>query len=159
MLKYIQHRDPEDPNLCDDGDDDDDTPRITERSADPFDRTSPRHRRFADGSRSKLSSSASDSSKDHAISGKAIDSSTCFDALTKSLMSKEVLSNNPILVVERDRFKLFEEIIGRCMVLLLIGGSACVCLRDSSGRLWQTCLLYTSPSPRDLSTSRMPSSA
>ena len=24
---------------------------------------------------------------------------------------------------------------------------------------WQTCLLYTSPSPRDLSTSRMPSSA
>ena len=26
-------------------------------------------------------------------------------------------------------------------------------------RLWFTCLLYTSPSPRDLSTSRMPSSA
>ena len=25
--------------------------------------------------------------------------------------------------------------------------------------LWNTCLLYTSPSPRDLSTSRMPSSA
>ena len=25
--------------------------------------------------------------------------------------------------------------------------------------LWKTCLLYTSPSPRDLSTSRMPSSA
>ena len=24
---------------------------------------------------------------------------------------------------------------------------------------WNTCLLYTSPSPRDLSTSRMPSSA
>ena len=46
-------------------------------------------------------------------------------------MSK-LLSNNPILVVERDRFKLFEEIIGRCMVLLLIGGSACVCLREIS---------------------------
>ena len=27
------------------------------------------------------------------------------------------------------------------------------------GRLQSTCLLYTSPSPRDLSTSRMPSSA
>ena len=27
------------------------------------------------------------------------------------------------------------------------------------GRLVKTCLLYTSPSPRDLSTSRMPSSA
>ena len=25
--------------------------------------------------------------------------------------------------------------------------------------MWTTCLLYTSPSPRDLSTSRMPSSA
>ena len=29
----------------------------------------------------------------------------------------------------------------------------------SSGRLRRDCLLYTSPSPRDLSTSRMPSSA
>ena len=28
-----------------------------------------------------------------------------------------------------------------------------------SGGEWETCLLYTSPSPRDLSTSRMPSSA
>ena len=26
-------------------------------------------------------------------------------------------------------------------------------------KLWKICLLYTSPSPRDLSTSRMPSSA
>ena len=30
--------------------------------------------------------------------------------------------------------------------------------KDSLGRVW-ICLLYTSPSPRDLSTSRMPSSA
>ena len=29
----------------------------------------------------------------------------------------------------------------------------------AGGKLLQTCLLYTSPSPRDLSTSRMPSSA
>ena len=28
-----------------------------------------------------------------------------------------------------------------------------------SGLRWERCLLYTSPSPRDLSTSRMPSSA
>ena len=28
-----------------------------------------------------------------------------------------------------------------------------------TGHLYTTCLLYTSPSPRDLSTSRMPSSA
>ena len=30
--------------------------------------------------------------------------------------------------------------------------------RKKIGKLW-VCLLYTSPSPRDLSTSRMPSSA
>ena len=33
-------------------------------------------------------------------------------------------------------------------------------LQDSlTGEEWRICLLYTSPSPRDLSTSRMPSSA
>ena len=30
---------------------------------------------------------------------------------------------------------------------------------ESIQTAWKTCLLYTSPSPRDLSTSRMPSSA
>ena len=30
---------------------------------------------------------------------------------------------------------------------------------DGQSKLFNTCLLYTSPSPRDLSTSRMPSSA
>ena len=38
------------------------------------------------------------------------------------------------------------------------------CINEVRGMLgftgtWQGCLLYTSPSPRDLSTSRMPSSA
>jgi len=56
-------------------------------------------------------------------------------------MSK-LLSNNPILVVERDRFKLFEEIIGRCMVLLLIGGSACVCLREISRAAVADMMMY-----------------
>ena len=32
-------------------------------------------------------------------------------------------------------------------------------LADTPGHVQYTCLLYTSPSPRDLSTSRMPSSA
>ena len=32
-------------------------------------------------------------------------------------------------------------------------------LIDTAVTDWQSCLLYTSPSPRDLSTSRMPSSA
>ena len=31
--------------------------------------------------------------------------------------------------------------------------------KDAEFELWSHCLLYTSPSPRDLSTSRMPSSA
>ena len=34
-----------------------------------------------------------------------------------------------------------------------------VCDRELQQQLIDTCLLYTSPSPRDLSTSRMPSSA
>ena len=33
------------------------------------------------------------------------------------------------------------------------------CYHDKYGRVFKPCLLYTSPSPRDLSTSRMPSSA
>ena len=32
-------------------------------------------------------------------------------------------------------------------------------MMDAKKALVETCLLYTSPSPRDLSTSRMPSSA
>ena len=36
------------------------------------------------------------------------------------------------------------------------GTYACVCCGEP---LFSSCLLYTSPSPRDLSTSRMPSSA
>ena len=31
--------------------------------------------------------------------------------------------------------------------------------KEGIGAVWNACLLYTSPSPRDLSTSRMPSSA
>ena len=48
-----------------------------------------------------------------------------------------------------------------------VNGDEASALREVSGRLdarqlrelSKTCLLYTSPSPRDLSTSRMPSSA
>ena len=41
-------------------------------------------------------------------------------------------------------------ILGSIFVLIAIGGTVV---------LVKSCLLYTSPSPRDLSTSRMPSSA
>ena len=43
-----------------------------------------------------------------------------------------------------------------------VGGSPLILCRDKSSQiqvLHNVCLLYTSPSPRDLSTSRMPSSA
>ena len=39
---------------------------------------------------------------------------------------------------------------------IVLKGSEVKSLRDGKGSI---CLLYTSPSPRDLSTSRMPSSA
>ena len=49
-------------------------------------------------------------------------------------------------------------------VIVPTGGGKTMCMihdviREFSENGWKTCLLYTSPSPRDLSTSRMPSSA
>ena len=44
------------------------------------------------------------------------------------------------------------------MTLLPDGTTYVVCGQSDSGYLW-TCLLYTSPSPRDRTRSRMPSSA
>ena len=44
--------------------------------------------------------------------------------------------------------ELGEKLIDLCLVIL-----------GKAVKLTKTCLLYTSPSPRDLSTSRMPSSA
>jgi hypothetical protein len=78
-----------------------------DRFAEPFDRTKPLHCRLADSSKEKLSSSDSESSKLHSIEGKAIESSTCFEAFAKSTMSK--LQD---LIVGLERFKLFDEIIG-----------------------------------------------
>ena len=46
---------------------------------------------------------------------------------------------------------------------IIVSRTSCKACRDAGGRgayaLFCICLLYTSPSPRDLSTSRMPSSA
>ena len=63
----------------------------------------------------------------------------------------------------------FTEVLGRVLVVPNRRGNLarCFCAQDdqrsASNRtvatLARTCLLYTSPSPRDLSTSRMPSSA
>ena len=56
---------------------------------------------------------------------------------------------------------MFEKSIQRSSTVMCIGGGV---LSDTVGFAASTykrgtCLLYTSPSPRDLSTSRMPSSA
>ena len=63
---------------------------------------------------------------------------------------------SPACVYENTNLTLNTDIIwGECE-----GGEAWVKVKIGSQN-WQnfTCLLYTSPSPRDLSTSRMPSSA
>ena len=44
-------------------------------------------------------------------------------------------------------------LVGILIILVVVLGS------QSHSTMEETCLLYTSPSPRDLSTSRMPSSA
>ena len=49
--------------------------------------------------------------------------------------------------------------MGAVLVFLYIGEHALGILLSRYYSLVVTCLLYTSPSPRDLSTSRMPSSA
>ena len=51
---------------------------------------------------------------------------------------------------------------GGQMLWWMVGGSAFMCQFSAwtfTGAASKACLLYTSPSPRDLSTSRMPSSA
>ena len=49
--------------------------------------------------------------------------------------------------------------MGRAAALAMAAEGAKVFATDINVSELKTCLLYTSPSPRDLSTSRMPSSA
>ena len=64
------------------------------------------------------------------------------------------------LVVVTAYDALFTRIIEQAGIeAILVGDSLGVVVQGKSNTLTVTCLLYTSPSPRDLSTSRMPSSA
>ena len=73
--------------------------------------------------------------------------------VTKNTMthSLKVLQNREYIVVERDP----EDGRGKLVFLTPIGRA----FREQAILHVNACLLYTSPSPRDLSTSRMPSSA
>ena len=53
----------------------------------------------------------------------------------------------------------FDDIDGRAVVASILAGEAVVILAVFSPESFNGCLLYTSPSPRDRSLSRMPSSA
>ena len=68
--------------------------------------------------------------------------------------------------VRRDRlYKVLRKYawVGILAVVTIVGGTAYLEFQKAQARTEAeavgTCLLYTSPSPRDLSTSRMPSSA
>ena len=83
-------------------------------------RVNPRHRRLAAGGLA-YSSSSSESKVGNSIDGKAIESSSCCEASTKTLISKDPM-------VERDRLSLWVQIIG--LLSLTIGNR--VSLRDIS---------------------------
>ena len=66
--------------------------------------------------------------------------------------------DDPIVKVQTTNNRGFspDEVAERCVEKLIsVSDTAHPAIRDQA----KACLLYTSPSPRDLSTSRMPSSA
>ena len=54
---------------------------------------------------------------------------------------------------------LIEQLTGGHLSISIAGGAQTTALDIDDGALTGTCLLYTSPSPRDRQKSRMPSSA
>ena len=108
---------------------------------------------FINSANSRLDSITSITNNSHAIAADAVTSMICENQ--DSVNSKISLNTtNKMSVCLRDG-----EIILRIVAYLLISNDESVleksCLKD----LKNTCLLYTSPSPRDKRQSRMPSSA
>ena len=79
--------------------------------------------------------------------------------------SISVAQNSLALYVSDSGSAALTEVQGRTSLLVLAGGNdngqatSGSCVIAASLTAVEGCLLYTSPSPRDLSTSRMPSSA
>ena len=106
MFKVIQQSDPDDPHRSE----------SVDKSKDALlERAKPRHRRLEGGGEENSSSSSASSNAGNSMVGKAIESSNCWEASAKELISK--LSNEP--TNDRDRFKFFVQIMG---VSLLITG-------------------------------------
>ena len=76
-------------------------------------------------------------------------SSYNMDAATLTSLNL-VLRDNQLKIEWPDNVNLFHMTVGQHL-----GPDS----RDRTAMIYEDCLLYTSPSPRDLSTSRMPSSA
>ena len=72
----------------------------------------------------------------------------------------QIKENDPIVTIESDKssVEIPSTIAGKVDSLAVKVGDK-VSKGDLLLNLMSSCLLYTSPSPRDLSTSRMPSSA
>ena len=72
--------------------------------------------------------------------------------------SQKVGMAEALLSIEgsRERFAMASELLGRDLLAICQGESGG---GDGPDDLNDTCLLYTSPSPRDKTVSRMPSSA
>ena len=76
-------------------------------------------------------------------------------ALTAAGIDKKTYENKLVFLMTVDKARFRNPVIPDCILELNIEAIR------SHGKVWKYkgCLLYTSPSPRDLSTSRMPSSA
>ena len=73
-------------------------------------------------------------------------------------IDKSNIEKNKALLLPEDPNKSAHKF--RSQIETVSGKRVAVVISDTFGRAWRKgCLLYTSPSPRDLSTSRMPSSA
>ena len=71
------------------------------------------------------------------------------------------MSRGSMQLKRADRY--FDDLRGAFKMSDVTNSAKLIGKRENNGKDWftgsYTCLLYTSPSPRDLSTSRMPSSA
>ena len=65
--------------------------------------------------------------------------------------------DNIYLLKKKMAEEFLNQISAKCSVIIIGAGQAGLSIAHSLQK--KGCLLYTSPSPRDLSTSRMPSSA